>query len=132
MNKSPASAGLFHGLDVCWPDCFSRLPRLLVSSPRASPSGKRLKETKDLPSRQGRHHVVHARPAHTEALICRLSMTSRITPMALSALQDYIARDFLAASRVHPACGGKPMLSASPTRSSVNRSDRYPSPTSPG
>ncbi len=132
MNKSPASAGLFHGLDVCWPGCFSRLPRLLVSSPRASPSGKRLKETKDLPSRQGRHHVVHARPAHTEALICRLSMTSRITPMALSALQDYIARDFLAASRVHPACGGKPMLSASPTRSSVNRSDRYPSPTSPG
>ncbi|AZP65717.1 Uncharacterized protein PAKB6_2208 [Pseudomonas aeruginosa] len=132
MNKSPASAGLFHGLDVCWPGCFSRLPRLLASSPRASPFGKRLKETKDSPSRQGRHHVVHARPAHTEALIRRLSLTSRITPMALSALQDYIARDFLAASRVHPACGGKPMLSASPTRNPVNRSDRYPSPTSPG
>ncbi|PRW03325.1 putative dioxygenase [Pseudomonas aeruginosa] len=51
MNKSPASAGLFHGLDVCWPGCFSRLPRLLASSPRASPFGKRLKETKDSPSR---------------------------------------------------------------------------------
>ncbi|MBG6435954.1 hypothetical protein I5I60_24850, partial [Pseudomonas aeruginosa] len=53
-------------------------------------------------------------------------------PGGFAALQDYIARDFLAASRVHPACGGKSMLSASPTRSSVNRSDRYPSPTSPG
>ncbi|WP_319107731.1 hypothetical protein, partial [Pseudomonas aeruginosa] len=94
MNKSPASAGLFHGLDVCWPGCFSRLPGFSFRHPGRVPLASVLKETKDSPSRQGRHHVVHARPAHTEALIRRLSMTSRVTPKGVYARQEEITSHF--------------------------------------
>ncbi|AWQ82836.1 putative dioxygenase [Pseudomonas aeruginosa] len=132
MSKAPLRRGFFMGLMFAGQAVFRACPGFSFRHPGRVPLASVLKETKDSPSRQGRHQVVHARPAHTEALIRRLSMTPRTTPMALFALQDDIARDFLAASRVHPACGGKPMLSANPTSSPVNRSDRYPSPASPG
>ncbi|EPF2062162.1 hypothetical protein ACSQ0S_005172, partial [Pseudomonas aeruginosa] len=74
MNKSPASAGLFMGLMFAGQTVFRACPGFSFRHPGRVPLASVLKETKDSPSRQGRHHVVHVRPAHTEALIRRLSM----------------------------------------------------------